>query len=54
MAYKKCETAELLAKTSFFLYFRYRPKNGEGNKQRRRDVESVCARVNMHQKGGES
>ena len=28
--------AELLTKTPFFLYFRDRPKNGEGNKQRRR------------------
>ena len=25
-----------LQKTSFFLYFRRRPKNGKGNKQRRR------------------
>ena len=50
-AYKKCSnskrSAELLTKTSFFLYFRDRPKNGKGNK---RDVESICARVtNMHQ-----
>ena len=27
---------ELLTKTSFFLYFRYPPKNGEGNKLRGR------------------
>ena len=26
---------ELLTKTSFFVYFRDRPENGEGNKQRR-------------------
>ena len=35
-AYKKCKSAERLTKTYFFLYFRDRPKNGEGNKQRRR------------------
>ena len=34
--YKKCKTAEILTKTSFFLYFRDSPKNGEGNKQKRR------------------
>ena len=34
--YKKCKTAEILTKTSFFLYFRNSPKNGEGNKQKRR------------------
>ena len=33
--YKKCKTAEILTKTSFFLYFRDSPKNGEGNKQKR-------------------
>ena len=33
---KDFKIAELLTKTSFFLYFRDRPKNGEGNKQRRR------------------
>ena len=39
--------AELLTKTSFFLYFRDGPKDGEGNKG---DAESICARVtNMHQ-----
>ena len=27
---------ELITKTSFFVYFRDRPENGEGNKQRRR------------------
>ena len=35
-------SAELLTKASFFLYFRDRTKNGEGNKG---DVESICARV---------
>ena len=34
--------AELLTKTSFFVYFRDRPENGEGNKE---DVESICAKV---------
>ena len=39
--------AELLTKTSFFLYFRDGLKDGEGNKG---DAESICARVtNMHQ-----
>ena len=33
---KDSKIAELLTKTSFFLYFRDCPKNGEGNKQRRR------------------
>ena len=33
---KDFKFAELLTKTSFFLYFRDRPENGEGNKQRRR------------------
>ena len=33
---KDFKFAELLPKTSFFLYFRDRPENGEGNKQRRR------------------
>ena len=33
---KDFKIAEHLTKTSFFLYFRNRPKNGEGNKQRRR------------------
>ena len=44
-AYKKCNPPiqkeflkGLLTSTSFFLYFRSRPKNGEGNK---RDVESI-------------
>ena len=42
---KDFKRAELITKTS--LYFRDRPKNGEGNKG---DVESICARVtNMHQ-----
>ena len=33
---KDFKIAELLTKTSFFCYFRDRPKNGEGNKQKRR------------------
>ena len=33
---KNSKRAELLTKASFFLYFRDRPKNGEGNKQRSR------------------
>ena len=33
---KDFKFAELLTKTSFFLYFRDRPENGEGNKQKRR------------------
>ena len=32
---KDFKFAELLNKRSFFLYFRDRPENGEGNKQRR-------------------
>ena len=32
---KDFKIAELLSKSSFFLYLRYLPKNGEGNKQRR-------------------
>ena len=36
---------ELLTKTFFFLYFRDRPKNGEGNKE---DIESICARVTKY------
>ena len=32
---KDFKFAKLLTKTSFFLYFRDRPENGEGNKQRR-------------------
>ena len=35
-----------LQKTSFFLYFRDRPKNGEGNKQRRR--RKYMRRVTKH------
>ena len=45
-AYKKCKSPiqkeflkGLLTNISFFLYFRNRPKNGEGKK---RDVESMC------------
>ena len=34
---KDFKIAELLTKTSFFLYFKSRPKNGEGNKLRRRE-----------------
>ena len=37
--YKKCKSPlqkELLYKASSFLYFKDRPNNGEGNKQRRR------------------
>ena len=37
---------ELLTKTLFFLYFRDRPKNGEGNKE---DFESICARVTKYE-----
>ena len=33
---KDFKFSELLTKTSFFLYFRDRPKIGEGNKQKRR------------------
>ena len=33
---KDFKFAELLAKTTFCLYFRDCPENGEGNKQRRR------------------
>ena len=33
---KDFKFAELLTKTPFFLYFRDRPENGEGNKQKRR------------------
>ena len=36
---------ELLTKTLFFLYFRDRPRNGEGSKG---DVESICARVTKY------
>ena len=51
--YKKCKSPiqkeflkELLTNTSFFLYFRDRPKNGEGKKKRRRKY--ICARVTKH------
>ena len=44
-AYKKCKSPlqkeflkGLLTNTSFFLYFKHRPKNSEGKK---RDVESI-------------
>ena len=36
---------ELLTKTFFFIYFRDRPKNGEGNKE---DVERILARVTKY------
>ena len=52
-AYKKCKSPVqkeflkgLLTNTSFFLYFRDRPKNGEGKKKRRRKY--ICARVTKH------
>ena len=38
--------AELLTKTYFFVYFRDRPENGEGNEG---DVESICAKVTKHE-----
>ena len=37
--------AELLTKTSFFVYFRDRHENGEENKG---GVESICAKVTKH------
>ena len=37
--------AELLTKTSFFIYFRDSPENGEGKKG---DVESICGKVTKH------
>ena len=42
---KDFKSAELLTKTSFFLYSRDRPQNGERNKG---DVESIRARVTKH------
>ena len=42
---KDFKSAQLLTKTSFFLYFSNRSKNGEGNKG---DVESIYARVTKH------
>ena len=42
---KDFKSAELLTKTSFFLYFRERPKNGEGNQG---DAESISAKVTKH------
>ena len=42
---KDFKFAELFTKTSFFVYFRDRPENGEGNKG---DVESICAKVTKH------
>ena len=48
----KIAEVEILTETSFFLYFRNRPKNGEGNKG---GVESIHAKVTKHIKnGGES
>ena len=43
---KDFKFAELLTKTSFFLYFRNRPKNGEGNKLRRR--RKYMSKSNKH------
>ena len=42
---KDFKFAELFTKISFFVYFRDRPENGEGNKG---DVESICAKVIKH------
>ena len=42
---KDFKFAELLTKTSIFVYFRDRPENGEGNKG---DVERMCAKVTKH------
>ena len=42
---KTFKSTELLTKTSFFHYFRKRPKNGEGDKG---DVKSMSARVAKH------
>ena len=42
---KDFKSEDLLTKTSFFLYFRDRPKNGERNKG---GVGSTCARVTKH------
>ena len=42
---KDFKRAELLTKTSFFLYFRDHPKNGDGSKE---DVESISTRVTKH------
>ena len=43
---KDFKSAEVLAKTSFFLYFTDCRKTGEGINKR--DVESICARVTKH------
>ena len=48
---KDFKFAELLTKTSFFLYFRDRPKNGEGNKLQRRRKYMHKSNYIMHQKG---
>ena len=52
-AYKKCKSSiqkeflkGLLTNMSFFLYFRDRPKNGEGKKMRR--GKYICARIIKH------
>ena len=42
---KGFKNVELLTKTSFFLYIKDRPKNGEGNKW---DQDNICARVTKH------
>ena len=41
---KDFKNAKFLTKTSFFLYFRGRLQNGEGNKG---NVECICARVTI-------
>ena len=49
---KDFKFAELLTKKPFFVYFRDRPENDEGNE----DVESICTKVTKHasKKDGES
>ena len=42
---KDFKFAELLTKTYFFVYFKDRPENGEGNKE---DLESICAKITKH------
>ena len=43
---KYFQSIDLLTKTSFFLYFRDLPENGEGNEG---DVKSICAKVTKHE-----
>ena len=45
---KDFKFAELLTKTSFFLYFRHRPENGERSKQRRRRKYTVFTRKSTY------